>query len=187
MDKRHIEHLRAPSFSIARRGYDQREVDNLLGGLADWLESEAAEEIGQIATKHKLELVGKATAQILLKTEEEAEELRRRAEEECAELRAEAEVEVREARRAADEYAKKTHERADEEARRTVQAANARAKATVEDAERRRAQIEGAIAELASRRDEALEQLDSLQAGLSATVAKHRRGPKARADGVAQV
>lgn len=195
MDTRQIERLRAPQFSIARRGYDQREVDNLLAALADWLESDAAAEIGQFAIKHKLELVGKSTAHILLKAEEEAERLQRRTEEECAELRSGADVAAREARRAADEYAQKTRERVDDEARRTVEAAKAKARRTVEDAEGGRAQIEGAITELTSRRDELLEQLDGLQTQLASTVAKHRETRKggkderraiARKEGVAQ-
>jgi DivIVA domain-containing protein len=174
MDKRSIERLNAPGFSIARRGYNQREVDNFLGDLADWLTSDAAQELGQLAVKHKLELVGKSTAQILLKTEEEAERLKSRTEEECAELQAEAEHAAQDVRRAADEYAKKTRDRTNEETRRTVEAAKALAKSTVEQAERRRAQVEGVIAELASRREEALQQLEALHGALGGAIAKHR-------------
>jgi molecular chaperone DnaK (HSP70) len=196
MDKRRIDRLRAPGFSIARRGYNQREVDNFVSELADWLESDAAKEIGQIAIKHKLELVGKSTAQILLKTEEEAERLKVRTEDECAELRAEAAVACREARRQTDEYSKKTRERTDQETRRTIEAATGKAKEMVEQADRRRAEVEAAIAELTSRRVETLRQLDSLQEQLASTVAKHRddrqgakggQRAKARADTVAQV
>jgi DivIVA domain-containing protein len=182
MDNRSIERLNAPGFSIARRGYNQREVDNFLGELADWLTSDAAQEIGQLAVKHKLELVGKSTAQILLKTEEEAERLKLRTEEECAELQAEAELAAKDVRRAADEYAQKTRDRTNEETRRTVEAAKALAKSTVEQAERRRAQVEGVNAELVSRRDEALQQLDGLQGELAATIAKHK-GARAAANG----
>jgi molecular chaperone DnaK (HSP70) len=174
MDKRSIERLNAPGFSIARRGYNQREVDNFLGDLSDWLTSDAAQEIGQLAVKHKLELVGKSTAQILLKTEEEAERLKLRTEEECAELQAEAEHAAREVRNAAEEYAKKTRDRTNEETRRTVEAAKALAKNTVEQAERRRAQVEGVIAELGSRRDEALRQLEALHEALGGAIAKQR-------------
>jgi cell division septum initiation protein DivIVA len=197
MEQRHIESLRAPSFSIARRGYSQREVDNFLASFADWLESDAAEELGQVAIKHKLDLVGKSTSQILLKAEEEAEGLRRRTEEESAQLLTDAEGSARKTRGTADDYAKKQRERADEEARRAIDAAGAKAKRLVEEAERRRAHIEGVIAELTTRRDETLKQLDGLQAALASTVSKHRtagegprRGgqrPKTRTDGKAPV
>jgi hypothetical protein len=176
MDQRLIERLRAPSFEIARRGYSQREVDNFLAGMADWLESDAVDDLGGFAVKHKLELVGKSTAQILLKAEEEAERLRRATDEEIAQLKADAEVAAREVRGAADVYAKKTRERAEEEARRTAEAANAKAKRTIEEGERRRAGIEGVIADLAARRDETLEQVERLQGELAATLAKHRGG-----------
>jgi colicin import membrane protein len=176
MDQRLIERLRAPGFTIGRRGYSQREVDNFLASMADWLESDAAEDLGQFAVKHKLELVGKTTAQILLKAEEEAGLLRRDTEEAAAQIRSDAEVAAREARGAADVYAKKTRERAEEEARRAVEAAHAKAKRIVEEGEKRRAGIEGVIADLAARRDETLEQLDRMQAELAATTAKHRGG-----------
>jgi DivIVA domain-containing protein len=175
MDKQGIERLYAPGFTIARRGYNIREVDNFLGDLADWLTSDAAQEIGQIAVKKKLELVGRSTAQILLKTEEEAERLRLRTEEECTELQAEAELAAEQTRRTADEYAKKARERSDEEARRTIEAANVKARGAVEQAERRRAEIEGAITELSSRRDETFRQLDGLHGDIASTLAAHRK------------
>jgi hypothetical protein len=43
-------------------------------------------DLGDLAVKRKLELVGKSTAQILLTTEKESEKLRAQTEEECAEL-----------------------------------------------------------------------------------------------------
>ena len=61
MDVDQIERLRRPGFTLARRGYDRREVDNLLGSLIDWLESDAPGEIGDLAVKRKLELVGRST------------------------------------------------------------------------------------------------------------------------------
>jgi DivIVA domain-containing protein len=86
MDWKDIDRIRVPGFAEARRGYDRHEVDGFLGRLADWLESDAANEIGQAAVTRKLELVGKSTAHILMTTEREAEQLRRSAEEECAQL-----------------------------------------------------------------------------------------------------
>ena len=46
MDWNDIDRLRDPGFTVARRGYDAREVDRLLGSLVDWLETDAARELG---------------------------------------------------------------------------------------------------------------------------------------------
>jgi cell division septum initiation protein DivIVA len=176
MDSRDIERLRAPGFTIGRRGYERREVDNFLSTLADWLETDAAKELGEVAVKRKLELVGKSTAHILLTTEKESEQLRRRTEEECAELRAEAEAAAQDTKRAADEYAKRVREKADQDARRVGEAASAKAKATIEEGDRRRAHVEGLIADLVSRRDSTLGELERLHGELGATIAGHKPG-----------
>jgi DivIVA domain-containing protein len=183
MDWNDIERLRVQGFAVARRGYDRREVDKFLAALGDWIETDAARDLGDQAVKRKLELVGKSTAQILLATEKESEELRAQTEEECAELRSQAEAASREARRAADEYAKKVREQADQEARRTGEAASAKAKGIVEEAERRRAQIEAVIAELDARREDTLHELERLQGELASTIAEHKSGAHARSGG----
>ena len=92
MDWEEIERLRVEGFTLARRGYDRHEVDKFLGALLDWLETDAAKDLGGAAVKRKLELAGKSTAQILLTTENESEQMRRQTEKECAELRSEAEA-----------------------------------------------------------------------------------------------
>jgi DivIVA domain-containing protein len=178
MDRKDIERLRVPGFSDARRGYDRREVDRFLGQLADWLETDAPTELGTMAVKHKLELVGKSTAHILLTAEQESEQMRRRTQEECADLLSEAEATSLGTRRAADEYAKKVREKADQDARRTGEAASAKAKATIEEGERRRAQIETLISDLDSRRDGTLRELERLQGELASTIGKHRSGAR---------
>jgi DivIVA domain-containing protein len=184
MDWKDIDRVRVPGFAEARRGYDKREVDGFLGRLADWLESDAASEIGQAAVTRKLELVGKSTAHILMTTEQEAEQLRRSAEEECAQLLSQGEAAALQTRQAADEYAKQTRAQADADARGTVEAASVEARETIEEGERRRAQIEAVIADLEIRRDDALADLDRLRGELSATIAGHRHaGPANGRDG----
>ncbi len=69
MDRTVIERLRVEGFTVARRGYDQREVDKFLTALTEWLETDAAKDLGGMAVMRKLELAGKSTAQILLTTE----------------------------------------------------------------------------------------------------------------------
>jgi DivIVA domain-containing protein len=174
MDWKDIDRIRGPGFAEARRGYDKREVDGFLGRLADWLETDAASEIGQAAVTRKLELVGKSTAHILMTAEREAEQLRGSAEEECVQLLSQAEATALQARQAADEYAKQTRAQADTDARGAVEAAGAEARETIEEGERRRAQIEAVIADLEIRRDDALADLDRLRGELSATIAGHR-------------
>jgi DivIVA domain-containing protein len=70
--------LRSPGFTEARRGYDKHAVDKFLKQLVDWLETDAAEDIGQVAVARKLELVGKSTAHILSQTAPRARRDRRR-------------------------------------------------------------------------------------------------------------
>jgi cell division septum initiation protein DivIVA len=178
MDWNDIERLRVEGFTVARRGYDRREVDQFVAALGDWIETDAAKDLGDLAVKRKLELVGKSTAQILLTTEKESEGLRAQTEEECAELRSRAEAASRETRHAADEYAQKLREQADQDARRTGEAAGAKAKEIVERAERRRAHVEAAIAELDARRADVLRELERLQGELGSTIGEHKHGAR---------
>lgn len=178
MDWKDIERLRVQGFTVARRGYDRREVDKFLAALLDWIATDAAKDLGDLAVNRKLELVGKSTARILLTTEQESKELRAQTEEECAELCSQAEAASLEAQRAADEYAKKVREKADQDARRTGEAASAKAKGIVEEAERRRAQIEAVIAELDAHRDGTLRELERLRGELASTIGEHKSGAR---------
>ena len=178
MDWKDIERIRVPGFPIARRGYDQRSVDTFLADLVDWLETDAATDIGQVAVTRKLELVGKTTAHILLTTEQESEQMRRRAEEECEALRSEAEAAALATRQAADEYAKKVREKADRDARQTRDEASGKAQQTVEEGQRRRAQIEELVSELNARRSRALAELDHLKGEIASTIESHSPGTR---------
>jgi DivIVA domain-containing protein len=173
MDWKDIDRLRDPNFTVARRGYDQREVDRYLGSLVDWLETDAATELGDLVVKRKLEHVGKSAARILVTTEEEAVKLRRLTDEQCAKLRADAEAEAQQARQSANEYAENVRAKADEDARRATETASARAQRMVEDGERRRAEIDAIVGELESRRENTIKQLDRLRAELSSTLGPH--------------
>jgi DivIVA domain-containing protein len=181
MDWQDIDRIRVPGFALGRRGYDKHEVDRFLARLADWLETDAATEIGQMAVTRKLELVGKSTAHILMTTEQESVEMRRNAEEECAKLVSDAEAAALQTREAADEYAKQTRAQADGDARRMSEAATVEARETIEEGERRRGQVEAVIADLEVRRDDALADLDALRSELGAAIASHR--PKSRPNG----
>jgi hypothetical protein len=173
VDRNDIERLRDPGFTIARRGYDQREVDKLLGSVVDWLETDAPKELGDMAARRKLELVGRSTTRILVTADEESAQLRRLDEDECAALRSDAEAASLKMRQAADEYAKKQREAADEDARRTAAAASAKAAKIVEEGERRRAEIEAVVAELESQRDRTVHEMERLRSELGSTIGTH--------------
>jgi DivIVA domain-containing protein len=114
VNQQNIERLRNPGFEIARRGYDMREVDTFLLRLADWLESEAVDEIGTYAVQRKLELVGKTTTHILQTTEDEAEAMRQEAAEAARNTREQATEAATAARTQADAYANVTRKKADD-------------------------------------------------------------------------
>ena len=181
MDWKDIDRIRVPGFTLARRGYDKHEVDRFLARLADWLETDAPNEIGEMAVTRKLELVGKSTSHILMTTEQQASELRKSSEQECAQMISEAEAAAQQTRDSADQYAKQTRTKADADAQQSADKAAAHARATIEEGERRRAQIEAVIADLEVRRDDALTDLDTLRKELGAAIASHR--PAARSNG----
>ena len=180
MDWQDIGRLRSSGFTIARRGYEKREVDTFLEQLVDWLETDAAEDIGQVAVTRKLELVGKSTAHILLTTEQESQELRRQTQEDCAELRAATEAEAQEVREAADAYAEQVRARADEEGRRTREEATAEASETIEEGLRRRAQIDERVQELETHHDGVLEELGRLRTELGGMIEENRPAAAAK-------
>jgi len=163
VDWKDLDRLRNPGFGFGRRGYDRHEVDRFLEQLVDWLETDAARDLGHIAITRKLELVGKSTTHVLLAAEQEAEELLGQAEADIAELRKQAQDDARAVRAAADEYAAKTREEA-----------NAEASETIEDGLRHRARIDDEIKELDARRDAALERMAQLRTELEATMEGHR-------------
>jgi DivIVA domain-containing protein len=186
VDWQDIGRLRSPGFTLARRGYDKHEVDKFLEQLVDWLETDAAEDIGQVAVTRKLELVGKSTAHILLTTEQESQELKRQAAEDCVELRAAAEADAQEVREAADAYAKQVRSQADDAARRTREEATAEASETIEEGLRRRGQIDDEIHELEAHRAGVLEDLGRLRAELGATIEEHRPAPTTNGERVSK-
>jgi DivIVA domain-containing protein len=174
VDQRHIDRIRNPQFPVARRGYDQRAVDTFMLELAEWLESRAAEEVGSFAVKRKLEMVGRSTANILMTTEKEAEELRKTAEREAAEVADRADAAGQKTRQAAEAYANQLRENATRETEEKLAAASSKARATVEEGQRRRTSIESEITQLEVLRDRVLAELERLGKELGTTVDAHR-------------
>lgn len=193
MDWTHFEQLRVSGFTMTRRGYDKREVDRFLDSLAEWLETDAANELGDQAVQRKLELVGKSTAHILLTTEKESQELKRTVQAECDDLRQKADAAAKDTRRQADDYSSTTRTKADEyssnlrakteeEAQRTKAAAAEQARKTVEEGDRRRAAAEAVVAELKTQRDDTVAEMERLRSELLSTISKHttRSAPEPR-------
>ena len=193
MDWTHFEQLRVSGFTMTRRGYDKREVDRFLDSLAEWLETDAANELGDQAVQRKLELVGKSTAHILLTTEKESQELKRTVQAECDDLRQKADAAAKDTRRQADDYSTTTRTKADEyssnlrakteeEAQRTKAAATEQARKTVEEGDRRRAAAEAVVAELKTQRDDTVAEMERLRSELLSTISKHttRSAPEPR-------
>ena len=193
MDWTHFEQLRVSGFTMTRRGYDKREVDRFLDSLAEWLETDAANELGDQAVQRKLELVGKSTAHILLTTEKESQELKRTVQAECDDLRQKADAAAKDTRRQADDYASSTRAKADEyssslrakteeDAQRTKAAAAEHARKTVEEGDRRRAAAEAVVAELKTQRDDTVAEMERLRSELLSTISKHttRSAPEPR-------
>jgi DivIVA domain-containing protein len=109
-----IERIRSATFSLARRGYERREVDTFLGRLADWLEAGGGDRARSDAIKRELERIGQRTAQILTAAEEAAEGFRGDAQAEATDLLEEARLRAESNRTEADRYAQATRAAADE-------------------------------------------------------------------------
>jgi len=150
-----IESIRSATFREARRGWDRRDVQNFLDGLADWLEGGGGDDVGSYAVQKKLERAGQTTARILSTAEQEAETLRQEAQAE----------------------ARRTLEEARTEAAKTTETARAKAKRTLEEGERRRTAIETVIEDLVARRDEVVADIDRLAGDLRDATASYRNKP----------
>jgi DivIVA domain-containing protein len=157
MQQDSIERIRSATFSIARKGYEKREVERFLGKVADWLEAGGGDQARSDLVKRELERVGEKTASILASAEDSA-----------AEIRAEAEQEAEDARG-----------RADEDARRRIAEAQAKAKRIVDEGVKRRQNLESVISDLVSRRDAVLSDVERLVSQLKAAASSHTPPPGA--------
>lgn len=125
-----IERIRTATFTIGRRGYEKREVEQFLNQIADWLETGGGDQARSDIVKRELERVGQRTAGILATAEDSAEQIRADAEEAAAETTARAKSAAAATRRSADEYSDKTRNEADAYAARARKDADAYAAKT---------------------------------------------------------
>jgi vacuolar-type H+-ATPase subunit H len=90
MDQQQLERIRNPRFPLARRGYEPREVDHFMLGLAEWLENGGVDEAGSYAVTRRLERAGETTARLLAAAQAEADQIIKDAENEARRRLAEA-------------------------------------------------------------------------------------------------
>jgi DivIVA domain-containing protein len=200
-----IDQIRSATFNVTRRGYDKREVDAYLAGLAEWLESGGGDQARTEIVKHELERVGRQTTKILTSAEDAAESVRADADSEAQQMREEARVEAEsvraaadayasqtrteaeafadKARRDADSYAQQTRSDADQQAAAVQNSAESEAVRMVEEGTKRRREIDTVISDLETRRDAVLSGLEQLSSELVDTATQHKAdgGPKAPA------
>jgi DivIVA domain-containing protein len=91
VDRDSIDRIRSATFPVARRGYEKREVDRFLNGIADWLETGGGDQSRAEIVRRDLERVGEQTARILVDAHDAGEQ-------HLAEARQEAELIVTRAR-----------------------------------------------------------------------------------------
>jgi DivIVA domain-containing protein len=155
VDQQQIERIRNPRFQVARRGYDQREVDNFMLALAEWLENGGLEEAGSYAVTRRLERAGETTARVLAAAQTEADQIVKDAE--------------AEARRAIGD--------AQEAARKKLEQSRAQAREMVEEAERKRAEIKDTISQLSDMQRRVVGEIGRLRDALGAAVAAAPAAP----------
>ncbi|MEK6277624.1 MAG: DivIVA domain-containing protein [Actinomycetota bacterium] len=200
-----IDRIRSATFTLVRRGYDKREVDAYLAGIAEWLETGGGDQARTEIVKHELERVGRKTTKILTAAEDAAESIRADADAEAQQLREEARVDAESVRAAAakysdqtrteaeayadktcrdaDAYAQQTRADTDQEAAAVLKSAETKAVRMVEEGTKRRREIETVISDLEVRRDSVLSGLEKLSSELAGTATQHKSdgGPKSPA------
>lgn len=161
MEENSIDRIRSTTFTIARRGYETREVERFLGKIADWLETGGEDEARADLVRRELERVGQRTADILATAGESAEDLRAEAQQEAiatiesarvdaARTREDADTDSDKTRKNADEYSNKVRSEADEYSRATREAVDAYAEQARAKAEADARQTRGEAGEQAS-------------------------------------
>lgn len=195
MDQNSIERIRTATFTLARRGYDKREVERFLNRIADWLETGGGDQARSEIVKRELERVGERTAGILATAEDSAAQIRADAEETAAETTERVAAEVARSRKsakehsaktrtAADQYAAETREAADRHARELVSEAESKAQRILDEGVARRRDIEAVISDLVARRDGVIEEANRLADELRAVSEAH--APRDDEDPLAQ-
>jgi DivIVA domain-containing protein len=168
-----IERIRTATFTLTRRGYDKREVEQFLNKIADWLETGGGDQARADIVRRELERVGQRTAGILATAEDSAEQIRADARDDAEETTAQARAAAAKAKQAADEYAAKVRGQADEYAQTSNEAAQAKARRIVEEGVARRRDLETVISDLVARRDQVIGEANRLSSELREVAEGH--------------
>jgi DivIVA domain-containing protein len=185
VDQTSLDRIRNATFPSSKRGYDKQEVEKFLSRLADWLETGGGDESRSETVKRELERVGERTGAILSQAEDSAQEIISEARTDSDRARSDADAYAEERSAEADAYSDSTRKSADADAAKIREGAAADAGAAIADAEaqaqriveegtRRREDVESVIADLVSRRDEVIVDIESLKGKLSAAATEHR-------------
>lgn len=169
-----VDRIRSATFTVTRRGYDRREVDNYLTKLADWLDGGGAEKVHAGSIRDELERIGAKTTKVLTAAAEAAEQIRGEAEIEARQIAADARSHVESARTSADQYAKRVRAEADAEASKQLEEARAKAIKMVEEGTKRRREIEKVISDLQTRREAVVKGLEQLSSQLAGAATQSR-------------
>ena len=148
MDQQQLERIRNPRFPLARRGYEPREVDHFMLGLAEWLENGGVDEAGSFAVTRRLERAGETTARLLAAAQAEADQIVKDAQNEAR-------------RRLGD---------ADEASRKALEHARAQAQDMVDEATRQRDALAATIGQLREVQHHVLGDIDRLRGLLEAAL-----------------
>ncbi|HWF53394.1 MAG TPA: hypothetical protein VG223_02140 [Solirubrobacteraceae bacterium] len=148
MDQQQIDRIRNPRFPLTRRGYEPREVDNFMLGLAEWLENGGVDDAGSYAVTRRLERAGETTARLLAAAQAEADQILKEAHGE----------------------ARQKLQEADAAARKKLEQTQAKAQAMVDEATNTRDAIDGTITQLRDVQQRVMAEIDRLREMLGTAV-----------------
>jgi DivIVA domain-containing protein len=175
-----IERIRTVTFSVERRGYSKREVDQFLGRIADWLETGGGDQAREDVIRSELERVGNHTAELLTSAQHASNQIRSEAEDRAAGTRERADAYAKKTREEADRDAASVLSEAERQARELVASAEEESRRILEEGHARRRDVEAVISDLTAHRDEVAAKANRLADELREVSSRH--GPSGDAE-----
>jgi DivIVA domain-containing protein len=177
-----LDRIRDPRFSLALRGYDRAEVDELLAEIGEWIERAEEDPAGSERVRDELVRVGEQVSGILAEAHEAAREIREEATAQTRQSLIAANATAESVRGDADGYAQRSREEADAYARGVRADADAEVERLIEEAHQRKRDVEAVISDLEQRREAVVVELEQLASGITGTASRHRHGEDPEAD-----
>jgi DivIVA domain-containing protein len=182
-----VDRIRSATFTVTRRGYDRREVDNYLTKLADWLEGGGADKVHAGSIREELERIGAKTTKVLTSAQDAADQIRSEAEREARQITADARTHVQSTRSTADDYAKKVRAEAEAISSKASGEAQAQARQIRDDAESHSARVRQEAAAYSTKiRDEADGYAKRVRSEADAESARQLKAAEAKAIGMVE-